>query len=112
MSAEKRQIERINVDRLTENLKNFTLDRLVGSEVFVETYDASTIGLGLSVPMPSTEFKTKDHIVIRTIDGKHKLVGEIKYVYEKSSDSCRVGLEFKQTRSLLLYSQMLAGQVK
>lgn len=110
--TEKRMAERYNVEKLPENLKSFLLDTLQDKDFMAETYDASSIGIGLSVPNHISLFSLNDHIVLKSLDDDFRLVGQIRYVHDRGSEGCRIGIEFKQSKSLALYRSLLEPVVQ
>jgi len=104
---EKRMAERYVVEKLPENLRTFLLDTLQDKDFMAETYDASSIGIGLSVPTHINLFSLNDHIVLKSLDDDFRLVGQIRYIHDRGSQGCRVGIEFKQSKSIALYHNLL-----
>ncbi len=105
--TEKRMAERYNVEKLPENLKSFLLDTLQDKDFMAETYDASSIGIGLSVPNHISLFSLNDHIVLKSLDDDFRLVGQIRYIHDRGNEGCRIGIEFKQSKSISLYRSLL-----
>ena len=106
---EKRLAIRYPVDKLPENLKTFMVDILRGAAIEVATFDASSIGIGLVARVPSTSFSIYDHIVLNSVGDDFRLVGQIRYIHSKNDNSCQLGVEFKQSKSLNLYQSFLTG---
>jgi hypothetical protein len=109
---EQRLAIRYSVDSLPDNLQTFLLDGMGDRAVEVETFDASSIGIGLIATAPSTLFTVGDHIILNSVYDKVKLVGEIRFVHSKNDDSCQLGIQFKQSRSLARYRQLLSTVVE
>ncbi len=107
--VEKRLATRYSVEKLPSKLKAFLVDTLQGKDFMGETYDASSIGIGLSLPLPATSVSMNDHIVLKSVEEDFKLVGQIRFLHDKGSEGCHVGVEFKQSKSLNLYRSLLGG---
>jgi|BioPla2DNA2_1021312.scaffolds.fasta_scaffold22686_3 hypothetical protein len=109
---EKRAAVRYNVDVLPENLKHFLLDASIDKDVMAETYDASSMGIGLSLDTSVTIFSINDHIILKSLNNDFRLVGKIRYVYDRGPSGSRIGLEFRNTKSLELYRSLLGPLVE
>ncbi len=104
---ERREFQRIGADDLPECLKAFIIDFGLGDEIRVETYDASSGGVGISASFPATKFIKGERVVLKSLDKNFQLSGKIVYVIEKSDNLCRLGIKFKKTKSLALFNELL-----
>jgi hypothetical protein len=103
----KRRAERISVDRLPESLKKIKIERLLGNDVDAETFNAGTIGIGLSVPLTMAELMANNDLFLKSIHNDFEIIGKIHYIKPDSADVCRVGLQFINTHSLVTYQKVL-----
>lgn len=105
--AKRRRVERIGRDRLPDALKTMIMVFDTGEEVPVETFDASTMGLGLSVPLPAEVAREHVGIMLRAIDRSFRLLGEMVFIIADGKEACRVGVQFTQTIAVGGYLALL-----
>jgi hypothetical protein len=103
----RRRVERIGQDRLPDHLKKLVLVFDTGEEIAVETFDASTLGLGLSVPRSADAVREHVGVLIRASDHAFRLLGEIVFIIPVGGQACRIGVQFTQTIAVEGYLALL-----
>jgi hypothetical protein len=103
----RRRVERIGRDRLPDHLKALVLVFDTGEEIEVETFDASTLGLGLSVPRNVDVVREHVGVLVRAPDHAFRLIGEIVFIIPVGSEACRIGVQFSQTIAVEGYLALL-----
>jgi hypothetical protein len=104
-----REAARIPIEKLPELLRGFTIRFGFREVIRVDTYDASTKGLGFTSPYGLDHFQIGDHVVLDALDESFRLIGEVRYISQKSENKNRVGLIFKKTKTLKEYHDRLTG---
>ena len=105
---ENRRAERIGCERLPASLQRMVMIFDTGERNQVDTFDASTLGLGLRVPLAVPEMEEHVGILLESIDGSFKLLGEVVFCMAIDVASCRIGVQFSQTLSTGTYKELLA----
>ncbi len=80
-----------------------------GEENPVETFDASTMGLGLSAELLPTVMDENVGILLKPVDDSFQLIGEVVYVIPDGDTGCRFGVQFTQTIAVHKYLALLEG---
>ncbi len=105
--VKRRRVERIGRDRLPEHLKSLVLVFDTGEEIGVETFDASTLGLGLNVPLSADLVREHVGVMLRAPDHGFRLLGEIVFIIAVGGQNCRIGVQFTQTIAIESYLALL-----
>ena len=106
-NLKRRRVERIGRERLPECLHSLEMMFASGDRIPVETFDASTLGLGLNVPR-SAEVMTQDMgVLLQPNEEDFKLIGEVVFIIPMGPDACRVGVQFTQTIAIEKYLELL-----
>ena len=108
MSADQRRAKRIGRESLPEILHCLTMVFDTGEENPVETFDASTMGLGLSATLSPGDMEENVGILLRPADNSFQLLGEVMYVIPQEG-GCRFGVQFSQTIAVHKYLELLDG---
>ncbi len=103
----RRKVERIGRELLPENLRSFTMILASGKMTVVSTYDASTYGLGLTVPLKAELMKGQTHVSLYPEDDSFCLDGYVVFVIPDGAGRCRVGVQFGRLQSGEKYLEIL-----
>lgn len=103
----RRRVERIGRDRLPDSLKTLTMIFDTGERYPVETFDASTMGLGLIVPLPEAVMREHLGILLQGEDDSFKLIGEVVFLIPQGEKHCRAGVQFTQTLAIEHYLSLM-----
>ena len=101
----KRSFERISVENLPESLRSFLLRFENGVELIVKTIDASSIGIGLHVPLPVYAI-TEFNVTLESLAGDFTVSDEIVYVKAMNPGSSRVSIKFSKPGNLEKYKNL------
>lgn len=104
-----RNAERIGRERLPTSLHTLLMVFDTGEETVVETFDASTMGLGLTANLSAEILRENVGVLLRPSDNSFNLIGEVVFVMEHGSDKCRFGVQFTQTIAIHKYLQLIEG---
>ncbi len=105
--AYQRIAERIGRERLPTSLHSLILVFDTGEESKVETFDASTVGLGLTANLSAETLRENVGVLLRPTDNSFNLIGEVVFVMEHGPDKCRFGVQFTQTIAIHKYLQLI-----
>lgn len=103
----RRRVARIGCDRLPPELLNMTMSFADGTRMAVETFDASTMGLGLIVPRPIDEVRGEVGVLLEHEPSEFKLIGEVVFSMPQGPKACRVGVQFTQTIAIETFLSLL-----
>lgn len=104
---EQRSVRRIPRHALPEALHHLSMVFGSGRKTPVEIYDASTMGLGLVVPLSVAEFSDDTTVMLEPGDQSFQLVGEIVFVIGHLPGESRVGVHLTQSISISTYLELL-----
>jgi len=106
-AIKRRRAVRIGRELLPDSLKTLQMVFDTGQTFPVETFDASTLGLGLIVPLPVDELGQHSGVMLQANDLSFRLIGEIVFLFPQGKDACRAGIQFTQTIALEGYLDLL-----
>ncbi len=107
---EKRREQRIPYMELPDALHKMVMVFDTGEETRVETFDASTLGLGVKAPLPVAAFDDNVGVLLRPEDNSFQLIGEIVFVIGHEPGVSRLGIQFTQTIAVQKYIELLGVQ--
>lgn len=107
MGKELRRERRIPRSELPEDLHHLIMVFDTGEETPVTTFDASTMGLGLEVPLPVVAFDDNVGVLLRPANNGFQLIGEIVFVIGHEPGKSRLGIQFTQTIAVQKYLELL-----
>lgn len=103
----RRRVARIGRELLPDSLKALKMVFDTGDIYPVETFDASTLGLGLIVPLPESVVRQNLGVMLQANDLSFRLIGEVVFIIAQGPDTCRVGVQFTQTIAIEGYLDIL-----
>ena len=104
--SNKRTEHRIHSNQLPESLKSMILQFENGTQITVNTLDASKTGIGLRVPLPVYSI-TDFYVTLSPKDKSFQIKDELLYIKPIDKDSSRVSIKFSQSANLQKYKQLL-----
>jgi DUF4097 and DUF4098 domain-containing protein YvlB len=109
--TERREVERVSVDKLPDALKSFIVRFSFLKQVHAETNYASKKGIGINIKSGELPFEINlnKNIELKTIDGDVKLIGKIIHLRRRGETEWHVGVEFNKSKYLDIYAQMLGS---
>jgi len=78
-----------------------------GRRIEVETYDASTLGLGLVAPIGLADFEDDVDVTLEPVDQGFRLSGEIVFAIGHRPGESRVGVELTRSSEIGKYHELL-----
>ena len=88
-----RRVRRVRVRELRPELRKFVLVTESGAMFNCETFDASTLGLGLMIPALTDGPEEGDTLTVLAYDRSFSLKGEVVFV-NLVNDEWRLGIQF------------------
>ena len=103
--SNKRRVIRVKDNLLHPALRLFRLVTETGDACTVRTYDASSLGLGLILPVDAPAIREGDALVVWSHDGEFKLKGKV--VFLAGGEVRRIGLQFHGEDNALFLQKLL-----
>ena len=103
--SNKRRVIRVKDNLLHPALRVFRLVTQTGDACTVRTYDASSLGLGLILPVDAPPIGEGDSLVIQAHDGEFRLKGKV--VFCAGGEVRRIGLQFHGEDNALFLQKLL-----
>ena len=110
--SKRRRVVRVGRELLPDALKALTMVFDSGEVHPVETFDASTLGLGLIVPVPREVLALHPGVMLQAHDQSFRLIGEVVFIIPQGKDTCRAGIQFTQTIAIEGYLSLLPESAK
>lgn len=103
----RRKAGRIGREKLPAALKSFTMVTQSGRMAAVTTYDASTLGLGLIVPLSPDIMRAESTVTLYAADDSFSLDGYVMFTIPDGVGRCRIGIQFGRIHSGVQYEALL-----
>ena len=91
-SDEKRSFERIPNGDLPIIFRSLLIDIGEHKNLYAETVDVSTTGVGITLSLSPTILEEENHIILHSSDQRYKFRGHIVHVKKLSEELYRLGV--------------------
>lgn len=105
--AENRKEERVDVERLPENLQTLIINLNPMEKVRVNLTDASRTGVGFTSDADPSNYIVSTNIILYPNDETYPLFGKIVYAGKRDDNKIRVGVQIKETSALEKYREII-----